>query len=287
MERFELNNKTEVGSVEIEYEGKFYEVSVSTMYDELGNVEGTLWVIDDITYKKELLNNYIISEKLNMMSEIVTGVAHEIRNPLTSLFGFIELLKTRKDDIDFIEKFTSIASLEAGRIINLLNNFMKFAKPVNYDMSEVDLSKVISSTLDILRYQIVKKNITVINNISEPIVVMGNYDLLLQVFTNLILNSIQAINHNNGRIEIGYISVYKGKNFEGVYIKDNGVGIPNNIRNRIFDPFFTTKAEGTGLGLSICQKIINDHKGFISFDSKEGEGTTFTVFLPSPVRNAK
>jgi signal transduction histidine kinase len=287
MERFELNNKTEVGSVEIEYEGKFYEVNVSTMYDELGNVEGTLWVIDDITYKKELLNNYIISEKLNMMSEIVTGVAHEIRNPLTSLFGFIELLKTRKDDIDFIEKFTSIASLEAGRIINLLNNFMKFAKPVNYDMSEVDLSKVISSTLDILRYQIVKKNITVINNISEPIVVIGNYDLLLQVFTNLILNSIQAINHNNGKIEIGYISVYKGKNFEGVYIKDNGIGIPNNIRNRIFDPFFTTKAEGTGLGLSICQKIINDHKGFISFDSKEGEGTTFTVFLPSPVRNAK
>ncbi len=286
IEKVEVN-RTEVGSMEVEYEGKFYEVNVSTMYDEMGNVEGTLWVIDDITYKKELLNNYIISEKLNMMSEIVTGVAHEIRNPLTSLVGFIELLKTRKNDLDFIEKFISIASLETGRIINLLNSFMKFAKPVNYDMAEVNLSKVISSTLDILRYQVMKKNITVVNNITEPVVVIGNYDLLLQVFTNLILNSIQAINHDKGRIEIGYISIYKGKNFEGVYIKDNGVGIPNNIRNKIFDPFFTTKSEGTGLGLSICQKIVNDHKGFISFDSKEGEGTTFTVFLPSPVKNAR
>jgi len=277
-------NSTQVGDVknmEVENDGKVYEVNVSTMYDELGKPEGLLWVIEDVTYKKELLNNYIVSEKLNMMSEIVSGVAHEIRNPLTSIVGFIELLKVRKNDPDFIEKFVSIASLETGRIINLLNSFMKFTKPINYEMTEVDLSKVISSTLDILHYQIVKKNITVINNVLSPVLVVGNYDLLLQVFTNLILNSIQAINHNDGRIEIEYISLYKGKNFEGVCIKDNGVGISHSIRNKIFDPFFTTKSEGTGLGLSICQKIISDHKGFISFESKEGKGTVFSVFLPS------
>ncbi|MGC8964720.1 MAG: two-component system sensor histidine kinase NtrB [Brevinematia bacterium] len=266
---------------EIQIENKFYEVSIQPIFDETGQISEILWTVEDISYKKELINKYIISEKMNVISELVSGIAHEIRNPISSINGFIELLKIKKNDEDFINKFIEIVSKDTQRIINLLNSFIKFSKPIEYEIENVNLSSVIREAIDIMSYQINQKGISVKNKLDTSITVKGNYNLLLQVFTNLIINSVQAINKNNGKIEIGYMNYYeKESEYIVVYVKDNGIGIPQEIQDKVFDPFFTTKQDGTGLGLSICQKIIIDLKGIIKIKSKENEGTTVMVFLP-------
>ncbi|MCX8029469.1 MAG: ATP-binding protein [Brevinematales bacterium] len=267
--------------IEIEINGNFYEVKAQPIFEESGNLTEILWTIEDITYKKEQINRHILSEKINIIGELVSGIAHEIRNPLTSIGGFVELLKTRKNDQDFINKFINIISKDIGRITNLLNSFIRFSKPVSYEITDVDIKSVISETLDILMYQITQKNIKIINKLEDEIIIKGNYNLLLQVFTNIILNSIQAITHNKGKIEIGYMNYSDETNsYIVIYIKDNGIGIPKEIQNKIFDPFFTTKPDGTGLGLSICQKIVMDLGGFVKVKSDEELGTNMMVFLP-------
>lgn len=271
---------TDVG-VELQLGNYFYEVKTQPIFDESGEIIEMVWTIEDITYRKELINRYVLSEKMNIISEIVSGIAHEIRNPITSISGFIELLKTKKDDKEFIEKFIEITSKDIERITNLLNSFIKFSKPVKYEMTEVSINNVISETIDILLYQINQKGIKVINKLDKEIIVKGNHSLLLQVFTNIILNSIQAINHSKGEIEIGYLDYSdQGKDYIVIFIKDNGIGIPDELQEKVFDPFFTTKPNGTGLGLSISQKIIMEHGGFIRIKSKEQKETTIMVFLP-------
>lgn len=268
--------------VEVQVNGNFYEVKVQPIVDESGEVVEMLWTIEDITYRKELINRYVLSEKMNIMSEIVSGIAHEIRNPVASISGFIELLKLKKDDQNFINKFVEVTSKDVERIINLLNSFIRFAKPAEYEISEVSLNSVVSEALDVLMYQINQKCIKVINSIPDGVTVRSNYSLLLQVFTNVLLNSIQAIEGDNGEIDIEYSEFSDNtKNYVVISVRDNGIGIPKEILGRIFDPFFTTKPDGTGLGLSICQKIIMEHGGFIKVRSEEGKGTTVLIFLPT------
>lgn len=275
------NNYLSKEKEELEIENKFYEISIQPIFDESGELNEILWTIEDTTYKKELINKHIISEKMNVISELVSGIAHEIRNPITSINGFIELLKIKKNDEEFINKFIEIVSKDTQRIVNLLNSFIKFSRPTDYQISDVDLASVVRESIDIMSYQIKQKGIIVKNYIDSSIIVKGNYNLLLQVFTNLIINSIQAIDKKDGEIEIGYMNYYeKDSEYIVIYVKDNGVGIPKEIQDKVFDPFFTTKNDGTGLGLSICQKIIMDLKGIIKIKSKENEGTTVMVFLP-------
>lgn len=267
--------------VEVEVKNSFYEVKAQPIYEETGSVSEILWTIEDVTYKKEITKRYVLSEKMNVISEIVSGIAHEIRNPLTSISGFIELLKTRKDDQKFIDKFIEVTSKDIERIINLLNSFIRFSRPIDYEVSEVSLKSLVNESIDVLLYQINQKHIKVINKLDDNAIVKANYSLLLQVFTNIILNSIQAIEHDSGLIEIGYSEYFDNNtNYLAVYVKDNGVGIPKEIQDRIFDPFFTTKPNGTGLGLSICQKIVMDHGGFIKVKSEEGKGTAIMIFIP-------
>ncbi|MEN2998176.1 MAG: ATP-binding protein [Brevinematia bacterium] len=265
--------------VELQVDGRFYEVKAQPILDEQGKVTEIVWTVEDVTYRKELINRYILSEKMNMMSEVVSGIAHEIRNPVTSISGFIELLKVKGDDPKFIEKFIEVTSRDVERIINLLNSFIRFAKPVGYEISDVSLSSVIYEALDVLMYQINQKSIKVENTVSEEIVIKGNYNLLLQVFTNIILNSIQAISGVNGRIKIGSVDC-SSDGCVMVFVEDNGVGIPKDIQEKIFDPFFTTKPNGTGLGLSISQKIVMEHGGVVKVKSEEGKGTKVMIFLP-------
>ncbi|MFN4245519.1 MAG: two-component system sensor histidine kinase NtrB [Brevinematia bacterium] len=267
--------------VELQVNDGFYNIRIQPILSESGKVSEILWTIEDVTYRKELLNRYVMAEKVNMMSELISGIAHEIRNPISSISGFIELLKVKKKDEEFIDKFIEVISKDINRIVNLLNSFMKFSRPVHYEFSEVVLNSLISEVLDIFMYQINQKGIKVKNKVSKDAVVRGNYSLLLQVFSNIIVNSIQSINHKNGKIEI-CCSEYSIGDEEYIFVsvKDNGIGIPKEIQNKIFDPFFTTKPDGTGLGLSISQKIVVEHGGFIRVESDYGKGTNIMVFLP-------
>ncbi len=254
---------------------KYYDVIVSPVFDEKGKVSAFVWSINDITYLKEEQKRILMTEKINIMSQIISGIAHEIKNPLTSIKGFVELLSIKKDDPKFIEKFVSVVSRETDRMIKLIESFMKFSKPVSYNFEKINIKDVILEALEIQQYEISKKKIQV-TNLVENMEIFGSYDLLLQVFVNIILNSIQAI-ESDGFIEIR--SEVK-KNYVIISIKDNGKGIDQKDIEKVFEPFFTTKDKGTGLGLPISQRIVSEHGGHLSISSEKGVGTTVFVYLP-------
>lgn len=253
---------------------------------------GFIWVIDEITEKKLLEEKMKETEKLTALGELSAGIAHELKNPLTSIKGFIELLENRKNDGEFLEKFISITKKEVDRLLNLTQKILNFVKPRIGEKVPFDLLETLNNAIDIIAYQFKKSNIElVINNLlgDERLIVEGFPEGLIEVFVNLLMNAIQAIeeNRNKGHIKEGRIEVIINKvNISGklhylVDIKDNGVGIKEELIPQIFNPFFTTKPQGTGLGLSVSQKIISEMGGFIQVDSKLYEGSTFRVILPA------
>jgi len=259
---------------------KIFKISINYYKSEI------ILVIDDITEKKEAELRLMHTDKLAALGELAASIIHEIKNPLTSLKGFAELLPSRLNDKQFLNKFASIILEEINRLNNFIENLLKFARPSVGELKLLNVNKVVEDVVNLLKYELKNKDISLELNLKNTPQIKGDYNQLKQVFLNLLINAINAI-ESNGRIEIRN-SIKLIKEEDGKYreyiiyeIKDNGRGIPDNIKEKIFQPFFTTGEKGTGLGLSIAQRIINQHNGFIGFDSRKGEGTTFYIYLPS------
>ncbi len=219
------------------------------------------------------------AEKLSSIGQISAGLAHELKNPMTTLKM---LFQAYKEQPDMTKEDAEVISEEIEKIDTILTNFMGFVKQRDFQLTDIDLGELINSVLSLATYDIEHYNIAVHKDMIESLP-MVNVDksLIEQVFLNLILNAIQAM-PDGGEIRI---SGKSDDNFVEVMIWDKGGGIPLNIRSKIFDPFFTTKDEGTGLGLSIAYNIINSHAGKLFFNSNEGGGTVFTVRLPKGASN--
>ncbi len=259
---------------------KIFKISVNYYKNDV------ILVIDDITEKREAELRLMHTDKLAALGELAASIIHEIKNPLTSLKGFAELLPSRLNDKQFLNKFASIILEEINRLNNFIENLLKFARPSVGELKLLNVNKVVEDVVNLLKYELKNKDISLELNLKNTPQIKGDYNQLKQVFLNLLINAINAI-ESNGRIEIRN-SIKLIKEEDGKYreyiiyeIEDNGKGIPDNIKEKIFQPFFTTGEKGTGLGLSIAQRIINQHNGFIEFDSRKGEGTTFYIYLPS------
>ena len=214
------------------------------------------------------------AEKLSSIGQISAGLAHELKNPMTTLKM---LFQAYKEQPDMTVEDAEVISSEIERIDNILTNFMGFVKQKGFKMADVDLNALIDRVLSLSTYDIEHCGITVHKDIVEALPpVKADRSLLDHVFLNLIMNSIQAM-PGGGEIRI---SGKSEDNFVEVMIWDKGGGIPSDIRSKIFDPFFTTKDQGTGLGLSIAYNIVKSHGGKLFFNSTEGKGTVFTVKLP-------
>lgn len=255
--------------------------SVSKRFIKIGEKPGFyLYTIIDISQEKDMEIQLIKTEKLAVAGELISGIAHEIKNPLTSIKGFADLLSQRIDDKDFVLKFANIVSNEVNRLNNIIERFLSFARPDIGVMSVVNLNDTINEVIEIVAFHIRQNNIELLSKIEYDINIYGNKELLTQVFMNMILNSIQAfrdMERDKNMIQI-FASVINNK-VELVF-EDNGVGIAKENQEKVFNPFYTTKSQGSGLGLSISYKIINEHRGSIVIDSKKGEYTRMIMSFP-------
>lgn len=219
------------------------------------------------------------AEKLSSIGQISAGLAHELKNPMTTLKM---LFQAYKEEPDMTREDAEIISHEIDKIDTILTNFMGFVKQKDFKLTDVDLNELIDRVLSLATYDIEHSNITVHKDMMEALpTVKADRSLFEHVFLNLIINAIQAM-PDGGEIRI---SGKSDEHFVEVMTWDKGTGIPMNIRSKIFEPFFTTKDQGTGLGLSIAYNIVNSHGGKLFFNSNESGGTVFTVRLPKGTDN--
>lgn len=223
----------------------------------------------------------IQSEKLASIGQLAGGVAHEINNPLMVILGRTELALEKLLPYEPIAKDLKVIHAQTERIAEIVRNLLDYSR-VNRidDFREVDVNELINNTLTLTEHYVNKHNISVVREIDEGLPkVWGNPGQINQVFVNIVINSYQAMGKRGGSLTI---SAYAEDGNVVVRFKDDGPGIPPELKEKIFEPFFTTKneSEGTGLGLAISRGIVHTHGGKIMVESEPGKGCEFFVELP-------
>lgn len=217
------------------------------------------------------------AEKLSVLGEITSQVAHELRNPITIIGGFAHsLLKKKKaEDPDF--EYLKIVVQESERVEKVLDNVLNFPQPKRANLEKVDLNQIVDQTLQMMEGEINSDKITLMKypHLDLP-QVMVNPDQIRHALLNIFRNAVWAMPQGG----ILSITTKEKDNFARIEIKDTGFGIPKEHLSGIFEPFFTTKPDSCGLGLTISSEIIKNHGGFIKAESEKGKGATFSVVLP-------
>lgn len=257
-------------------------VSQTTFQDEHG-VENTILVLRDLTEQKNLEEQIQRKERLSAMGELASGVAHEIRNPLNTIGMIIQHLdrdfKPNGDGEEY-HNLNQLVYKEVRRINETVQNFLRFARPETMSPEQFDLSEFLSDIQRQYQPMAQKKGVEISLVSDENLRVTWDRTQIRQVFMNLVQNAIDAF-QKPGKIEVGVSTI--AKNTLELRVRDTGPGIPEEVQKKIFNLYFTTKPKGTGIGLSIVQRIIYEHGGTISVESKINEGTTFIIRLPRTV----
>jgi two-component system sensor histidine kinase PilS (NtrC family) len=216
-------------------------------------------------------------EKMAAMDEMISGIAHEIKNPLASLSGSIQLLKEDTLSGSYQDKLMQIILRETERLKQITNDIRLFSKPSTINASMVDMTQAIKDVVVLfLNTPEWKTRIQITTKLERDLFVIIDPVHLKQILWNLVKNAAESI-ENKGKITIGLNSPRNKRIY--LTIRDNGLGIDSVNANHIFDPFYTTKPEGTGLGLSIIHRIIDTYEGMIDFESIPGKGTIFTLIF--------
>ncbi|MER2059569.1 MAG: ATP-binding protein [Niallia sp.] len=255
--------------------GKKVEVEILAYPFLFEDLSSTIIIIArDISVRKENQQLQIKNEKLGIAGQLAASIAHEIRNPLTAIKGF---LKLAYQGAMKLEDIYPILDIEINRIETIASELMFLGKPVKSEIKEINIGKILLDVYTLMQSQANLDNVAInLDTYDNNLHTLCNVDQMKQVFINLVKNAIEAM--DNGGI-INMEARRDGK-WIVVTIKDNGKGIPNEIKNKLGEPFYTTKEKGTGLGLVICYNIIAEHKGEIDFISEDGAGTTFIIRLP-------
>lgn len=236
--------------------------------------KGTISQISD--QKHSLLTELQRQERLRSVGLLAAGMAHEIKNPLTSIKTFAEYLPKKYDDSEFRLKFSKLIVDEVDRISSIVQQLLDFAKPAEPELKLTNISEILDGTLSLLTSNLLKARVDLIRSIDPTLIVMADKNQLRQALLNLILNAIQSMS-TGGSLTITAIS--RGTKAVTIVISDTGAGINKEHLPHIFDPFYTTKEAGTGLGLAIVHSIITKHGGKIDVQSTVGSGTTVTITL--------
>jgi C4-dicarboxylate-specific signal transduction histidine kinase len=231
----------------------------------------------------EIQKQLIQAEKLATVGTLAGGVAHEINNPLAAILTNTQMLLVSSKDADDRESLQLIEEA-TKRCRDIVKKLMIYSrKPLGRrEVKEIDLKKALGNVISFVGYQLMQDNIRVNMQLEKgSYIIKGSQNEIEQVFTNLILNSrdaIKKINRRGGNIEI---SMYREGKMITIKVKDDGTGISKEDLPKIFDPFFTTKevGKGTGLGLSICQSIVESYDGKITVESELNKGSTFTIYF--------
>jgi two-component system, sporulation sensor kinase B len=216
------------------------------------------------------------SEKLNVISQLAASVAHEVRNPMTTINGFLQLINKDDNITEKQRNYIEISLAELARAQDIINDYLSLARPNNKECQIVNISGELTKTIELMTSYTNIKNIEVTSTIEDSLYIKGNSDEIKQVFINIIKNGIEAIK-GSGKLEI---NAFPDRQEAVVQISDNGEGMTKEQLSRIGSPFYSTKDKGTGIGLTISFQIIAQMKGNIEVKSEVGVGTTFIIRLP-------
>ncbi len=242
---------------------------------------GSIHIMRDVTILKRMQEQLIENEKLASIGKLISGVAHEVRNPLFGISATARALSNELADLPKMKPYLDIISSETLRLNRLMEDLLDYSRPVKIDKNPSDLREIVQEAIDYLK-QLPATSHAEIHLVESDRIPAMNLDRnkMKQVLLNLLENGIQH-SKDNPRVDVfvEYLSLASPPQVILV-VKDNGAGISPENLPRIFDPFFTTRQRGTGLGLSIVRKVIHDHGGRIAIESHVGVGTTFRISLP-------
>ena len=251
---------------------------IATVLEEEDGARGVVVLFRDITEIKQLKKEIAQSQRLASLGSLAAGVAHEIRNPLSSIKGFATYFKERYRDNPDDSQTADIMVQEVDRLNRVIGQLLDYARPMTMNRRETAIQTVIQHALRMIESQAREKGVVIQTELQADVVaVLIDPDRIKQVFLNLYLNAIGAM-EGGGILSVALLSMTDRR--IRIEVRDTGVGIDPKDLDRIFDPYFTTKSSGTGLGLAIVQKIIEAHRGEIQVASTPGLGTTVSVILP-------
>lgn len=259
-----------------------WDIKCYPVLDAEGKVENVFLYEQDVTDKRKMEEDLIQNTKLVAIGQLAAGVAHEINNPLTSILANSQMLLLDLDpkDTELVESVTLI-EMAARRATKVVENLQSMVRKEKFEFQPIDLNESLQNALMLVSHEFMSRQISIRftpGTGMPPIVASGDH--LQGVWINILMNAIEAIDSNTGEIKIA--TLYDEDKYY-VEIKDNGMGISEDNLGRIFEPFFSTKrsGRGTGLGLSMAKRIIQAHDGQIFVESAPGQGSRFTIILPS------
>jgi len=274
----------ETGQYETTFYRKDREIrTISVTYSTPQRDEEVLCLIRDVTDQKMLQEQLIQSEKMSAIGQLVSGVAHELNNPLAGISAFAQLLLTEKRFPPDQRTAAEMIYAEARRASRIVQNLLTFARQHKPERTSTSLNQVLDDALELRGYELRVRGIEVVRDYDEDLPeTMADAHQLQQVFLNLITNAEQAMEKRQGNTQRLLVSTRRAGNVIRIEVEDSGPGIPPNLLERIFNPFFTTKptGSGTGLGLSISLGIVREHEGKIWAENSPTGGAHFTIELP-------
>lgn len=266
--------------ISAEAKGKsFLGISVSALKEPDSRISrGAVIIARDLTVIRELEQKVLVSEKFAALGRLSAGVAHEIRNPLNSIRGFIQYFQKKLvlDEEDY--KYTDLMLTEVDRLNRVISKLLAYSKPREPRLSVRSAEEILDHCIRVLEREAMEAGVELIRPPGDndvPLVMMDT-DQMTQVFLNILINAVEAT-PRGGRISVKMDTDPRGR--LQITVEDSGEGIPRDNLDKLFDPFFSTKKKGTGLGLAIVKSIIHSHEGEIEVESEPGKGTRFIVFL--------
>jgi two-component system NtrC family sensor kinase len=242
-------------------------------------------LVEDVTEQRILEAQLIQNDKMASIGQLVSGVAHELNNPLTSIAGLTELLLEREPHPDFPHEHLRVIHDQAERAGRIVRNLLTFARKGVAEKSSVDLNDVASRTCLLIVYELQLHGIELESELSpEPVEVLGDRYELQQVLLNLVNNAVQAVSQlESGRARRIRLETARQDGTALLRVRDSGPGVPPHLVSYLFTPFFTTKApgEGTGLGLSLSYGLVQAHGGTLSYEAPPEGGAEFRISLPA------
>jgi two-component system, sporulation sensor kinase B len=235
-----------------------------------------VFVIENVKQQIEIRENLQRDERLNVISQLAASVAHEVRNPLTSVRGFLQLISD-DDNLQSSQKnYIKIALTELDHAQVIINDYLSLAKPNTGELSSINISDEVKKTIALMTSYSNIQNITINTNIQDSLYIKGNKGEIKQILVNIIKNSIEAMYTG------GYLTVntFEKSGFISIEIIDSGKGMTKSQLKNLGTPFYTTKEKGTGVGLTLSFQLIQVMKGNIEVESVLGKGTTFTLKFP-------
>ena len=255
--------------------------NIAALPNRLGKPVGKVMVFSDLTEVKELERRLRAIDKFRAAGELAAGIAHEIRNPLASITGSVEMLAESQELSETNRKLLSVLMSESTRLNGIIEDFLAYARRGNLDLKKEDLCQIMKEAIQLVgrsgklppgvRIELVTP--------PEPAIVSADRSCMSQVFLNLLNNAVEAVD-GRGMIFVKIESPLVTNDRYAITVSDTGNGIPPDKLSRVFEPFFTTKKNGVGIGLCIAERIIREHNGHIDITSEVGKGTSVTVVIP-------